>query len=439
MYRWRRVAPVPLLLAALTSSVAWPQLPADTLPQQSAPSPPLVVPGLSTQPTLPAETDSARPPGDPVLAATFRQAMQALEQGRYQEAIEALRWMLSRDPSLIRVRLELARAFFLAGDDDNAEYHFRLARTERLPAAAIVNIDRFLAAIEARRPIRFSFRFELAPDTNINSATNARQVTLFGLPFVLDEEARQTSGIGLSFGGTMRINQPVSDTVWFEATVALDYLDYSGSDFDDLLLSFQAGPTFRFDETRLGVAAIASRRIYGGDPYSRSYGMQVSVTEPITPRLAASGVLAYQELEYDQNDARDAGQGTLGLQLSYGLSSYSFARLQAGVSRTVADSDIYSSTAYQLGAGYYREFSAGFSLGLNASYNMVDYDSAAPLFGVDRREDRQIRLSVDLGLTRFTVFGFSPLLTYAYTDNDSNIPLYDYDRHQVLIGLRRVF
>ena len=43
-----------------------------------------------------------------------------------EQAIFAFRAMLIDQPGLVRVRLELARSYFLKGDDDRAKEHFEL-------------------------------------------------------------------------------------------------------------------------------------------------------------------------------------------------------------------------------------------------------------------------------------------------------------------------
>ena len=48
----------------------------------------------------------------------------ALARGDWQAAIGRFRAMLARDPNLPRVRLDLALAFFRAGQDTSAAYHF---------------------------------------------------------------------------------------------------------------------------------------------------------------------------------------------------------------------------------------------------------------------------------------------------------------------------
>ena len=52
--------------------------------------------------------------------------------------------MLVRRPGLVRVRLELGRAFFLKGEDSLARQNFEQVMASKPPAAVALNVNRFL-------------------------------------------------------------------------------------------------------------------------------------------------------------------------------------------------------------------------------------------------------------------------------------------------------
>lgn len=58
--------------------------------------------------------------------------------------------MLSGNPSLTRVRLELARALFATGDFAVARYHFEIALGQTLDEQVRENAYAFLRAIRGR-------------------------------------------------------------------------------------------------------------------------------------------------------------------------------------------------------------------------------------------------------------------------------------------------
>ena len=99
------------------------------------------------------------------------------------EAIGAFRTMLIDEPDLLRVRLELARAFYLKGEDDLARRHFELVLAADPPEAVVANVRGFLTNIQARRRWRFRMGAALAPDSNIGGTSEERIIYIFNLPF----------------------------------------------------------------------------------------------------------------------------------------------------------------------------------------------------------------------------------------------------------------
>ena len=118
------------------------------------------------------------------------------------EAIAAFHTMLVKRPGLIRVRLELARAFFIKDEDRLAKQHFEQVLAGKPPSGVALNVNRFLAEIRARK--RWSLRVgaAVAPDSNIGVGSDERiiYIDVAGqrLPFRRDQEELTSSGIGIS-------------------------------------------------------------------------------------------------------------------------------------------------------------------------------------------------------------------------------------------------
>ena len=127
------------------------------------------------------------------------------------EAIAAFRAMLVRRPELIRVRLELARAFFLKGEDRLARRHFEQVLAGKPPAAVALNVNRFLNAMRARK--RWSLRVgaALAPDTNIGAGSDERIIYIDGFPFRRNQEELTESGIGISVWTSGEYQYPLDE------------------------------------------------------------------------------------------------------------------------------------------------------------------------------------------------------------------------------------
>ena len=142
--------------------------------------------------------------------------------------------MLARNPDLPRVRLDLALAYYQAGEDGNADDHFRLALgTKDLPAIVRARAMAFLDRIRRRKSWSITGSLAVLPDSNINAATSARQVELFGLPASLSEDARQTSGVGASANISGGYERRISPDLRFRVGGGLRTRTYREDQFNE--------------------------------------------------------------------------------------------------------------------------------------------------------------------------------------------------------------
>jgi outer membrane protein len=257
-----KVATAALLLTSL-GSPAWAQA---TLPDIDA-SKRMILAGRPQDAKVILDNLASLHPDSPDVL--FLLADIAVSEQDYDRAIELYRRILVREPNLTRVRLELARTFFLVRDDETAEYHFRLAQgASDLPPEVAANIEKFLDAIRARKDWRIDLTVAAAPDTNINTGPDAEIVVIGGLPYRLSGTARRTSGLGLSSSLGGEYVAGLSDTIQMRAGGQIWRAEYSGDDFDDTIANGFAGPHFLFDQGEVSVLASGWRRWYAGEPYA---------------------------------------------------------------------------------------------------------------------------------------------------------------------------
>ena len=157
------------------------------------------------------------------VGALFRTGLAAVEASQVpgvsdekrdtllDKAIAAFRRILIFQPDLARPRLELARAFFLKGEDNLARQHFERVLASEQPEAVAKNVQRYLDAIRARRRWDAHFGFALAPDSNVNAASSEEIVFLYGLPFTVNDESKPSSGVGLILWGGAEYEHPLSE------------------------------------------------------------------------------------------------------------------------------------------------------------------------------------------------------------------------------------
>lgn len=361
-------------------------------------------------------------------------------QGKFAQAIPYYRKILVDHPDVVRVRLDLARALFETGEDDQAEYNFHLALAEGdLPDTVIDHIERYLAIIRSRKHFVWDINVGLAPDTNINTAAAANHVTIFGLPFTLSPQARQQSGVGLTvtLDGEYRVDL-TPDVRW--RTGALLYrLEYpNNSIFDDMQARVYGGPQWLFAQGDVSVLGVGAERWYGNEPYSVSAGGRLEGQYWLTKQLLWSSYLEGLSASYHMQTFLDGYYLDHGDFLSYYIDPTSFVRGQVGIGYQTAEAKAFENWYWRLGFAYQREFAWGITANVSPEVRWWYYQGVDPLFGV-RRRDRQYFVKLSVYKRDFTIFGFSPVLSYSYTTNESNDPLFKYNRNQFEIGLTRQF
>lgn len=362
----------------------------------------------------------------------------AAAQKDYDAAISYYRHILVNEPDAERVRLELARVFFLKGDYDNADRQFRFARAGNVEDAVKANIDRFLSAINRLREWTFNFSFALAPDTNENAATNLSLVSIYGLPFELTPDARRKSGVGAAgeIGGEW--SPPISDNLKARIGADIYRLDYSGSQFDDMTISSYAGPQWLFADGDISVLASGFQRWYGNRLYANGVGGKLAGDYGITSDLLIGASVGAQSIFYRGFSAQNGPLVSVQAQATYVLSPSSLFQLQSGFNRQQTEQTPYSYSGYWFGVGYSQDLPLGFSAGFQPTYYVTDYDAPLLAFGATRH-DHAMSLSFNLLNRRLDYNGLTPRFSYTYTNQQSSIPLYRYSRNQFQIGITSQF
>lgn len=371
----------------------------------------------------------------------FLRGTLAMQNGRYQEAAEYFAGILARDPALNRVRLELARARFMAGDDGEAERQFRAAIAAGVPPAVARNVAGFLGELRRRRHYDFDFGVGLAADSNVNVATTAQSVDLFGLPFQVDQSARKRSGYGLAFNASGNYQWDIGTDTRLKVGGALYDVEYKDSDFNDRHALLYAGPRFMFrDNSEFSVLATGAHRWYGGKNLTEAYGLRIEGEKPLGQRFLLNGAAGWQNQTYlrPQFSAYSGPVYQANTVLSYAQRG-GFLRATLGVVREHARIPGLRDWQYMVGAGIYRHtLPLRFSAYLSTQIALARYDASLAAFGVTRR-DEQVDVRLSLSNAKFTFGRFTPIISYVHTERFSNIPIFAYGRDRLEVGFNWTF
>ena len=358
------------------------------------------------------------------------------------EAIAAFRSILIRQPGLVRVRLELALAFFLKGEDQLARGHFDRALVARPPAALVGNINRFLNTMRERRRWRGYFGFSVAPDTNINAASDAQFIYIQGLPFRRGGQAGASSDIGIVGWGGGEYQFPLAERWRMRTGLDLNHREYKGNRFDQTYAGVYAGPRWLIDRnTEMSLLASVSQRWFGQYSFNYDYGARLEVEHRVFAGLRLSGRALWSDRTYQQQKFLEGPLMVFSLGATYVPFPIMSVNLLVGYQQQGAVSHRWSNAGYWTRVGTNVALPWGFTVGLSAEFRLTDYEGQWAPFVIDNssRQDQTRILQATLLNRALTVYGFSPQIAFSNQVRESNAQLFDFKRNLVEMRWVRQF
>ena len=376
---------------------------------------------------------------DPELSALSQQFTYALilkRQGKLKEAAGIMRAILAEKPNLSRVRQELAHTLSLMGEKKAAIYHFSIL-ADNAPSESLRSFyEDFIDRVNLDRPWTLGGYVAIAPSTNISNSTDEDLVHIGGIPLVPGEKAE--SGVGLNYGVNGTYTFELVDDLSLTFGGSVTGLAYKETAYNQTQFGGFSQLSWRTDPWIFSGGIAAERVLLGNEPYRTGYGPVFSVRRSFGAFGVTSANVSYQWLDYDEVDAFDGYQVGFSLNHRYALTAASSIRFGGGYNYVHAENDINSYDGYNLNAKYAREWSGGILTDIAVSGTLRDYVGDFPLM-TEPRLDRRIDIEVGATFRTLAMKGFAPRLEYAYSQNFSNVELYDYNKSTVSLFVTKQF
>ena len=383
--------------------------------------------------------EQAEPAGaEEALERRFLLGVVYMRLGMPKEATEQYEAILAVRPDLTRVRLELARAHYAAGQDDKAKHHFQLSLGDNLPSSVESAVEGFLNAIDARKRWSGYVSIAVLPETNVVRRTDRQTVNIGGATFRLNDDARQTSGIGTQVSTGAAYVPVVGTALRGHFALSMAAKLYEQSAWNDIAMVGKAGITRLFDGGSASSGVRAGRRWQGTAGFQYSVGPWASLVVRASDRMQLSAATNLDYLTHDESDELDGWHVSLSPVVRFVMDSRTLLEVGPRFEAVEAQADHRSSRLVGIGVGVLRAFGNGLSVSVSASLQRQRYRADDPLFSM-RREDEAGWLSARLLHRSFQIGGFAPYIGYSYEQRRSSITLHDYDNHGVVVGLTREF
>ncbi len=385
--------------------------------------------------------------GEPEFDLFF--GLAAIETGRAGQGVLALERYRLAFPQDQRAGLYLARGYLALGEPARARAELEAILADS-PTGDIADAARtLLDAARAREAAaaggaRFYVEAGAGTDSNVNGGTGTAVVTLpvFG-PVVLPDRVVRTGDnfTHLAAGGSAsRTLEP--GLAVFGGAELTSRNHFTDTAFDQSGLGGHLGVSLNRGGTLWRATASHHTLWLENDRYRSVTGLAGEWAMSLPPAQTVNAFLQYARFEYGAAGAglRDADFWGAGVGLRHGFAGA--MRPTVSVALTVGDErndrnrPDFSRTLAGLQGVLTVAPASRWSLSAAFLYQDSRYDAADPFLGVTRKDSYR---SLTLGAAYLVDRNLSVRGELAYTDNDSNIALFKYDRTQAMVKLRYEF
>lgn len=381
--------------------------------------------------------ESARA-GDPDF--DYLLGVAAIDAGKLTRGVFALERVLAVKPDHPQARAEIARAYFLMGENRAAKEEFEAVRASNPPAGVTATVNQFLDALQARETalngtgLNGYLEVGYGNDTNANAATTTGSFAIpafSGAVFSLNQAGQKTNAWFRTFGagisGRYRLapewallGSAVLSERWNESVDRFD----TGSTAADGGVSWRRG-----DHEVTGLLQTQESRV-DNNAFRRANGGTLQYRYNLTPDSQVTAYGQHSRLVYPGQRQRDAIREVVG---------GAYAKAFAGDLTPTVYVGAYGGQERETNAnfGYFGHRVNGVRVGgqvtlssrliafASASYEDRQYHNDDPLFVV-KRHDRQSDFRIGANWVMFRNWTLTPAA--AWTDNRSNVVINDYSR-----------
>ena len=365
----------------------------------------------------------------------------ALDSGESGEAIFSLQRLVARRPAFAGARMDLARAYFDIGDNELARIEFDRVLADNPPPKVEEAVRDYKRAIDARArsyksDIQYSVDLGFGYDSNSPAAT---EDDVF-LTFVLSpNNLEQSSAFANAAFGAM-YNRPLSPESQILLNARIDHRVNPSTHFVDAS-NVDLGVAWSWKQGDNGFS-IAANRIFSWldrDENKTDTGINATYTRQINKDWSLMAFARAGQIRFEETalEVQDVDQVTYGVSLSQSFSSALLSlTLTGGQDDAEQSLSPFSADNYgiSLSNSWFRP--GGKVYFVEASFNNVEYDDQ--FFGLDREDDL---LGVALGAPwpRFPMGDWSTTFRLSYSEKDSTVSLYEFDRLEAGLTLQKLF
>jgi hypothetical protein len=376
----------------------------------------------------------------------------ASDSGRAADAVAAFERVLAVQPGHLQARAELGRAYIALNEPEAARRELNTVQAQgSVPADVRRTLDRYVSALDTSLSgggTRVSGQLSLSGgyDSNVNNSTSDPRILIpafaaLGFATLAPSAVAQEDGFAQAAGRLSLVHGlSVNQRLVIDITGSYR-VNGTQSTFDQGLL----GATIGFahvtpDDGTFTLSGQAQAYFVGGDDYRNAFGALGQWT--VTRGDYDVGLYAqYLNLSFPGNTAQDANRYALGVTMGRAVSlpwqSYAFGSVYGG--QEITENAAFDNLSYTYAGarlGLEMKPAPRWTITTSVAAETNQYLSNEPLF-LKARDT--VRTDIDLTVRYLLQERLSLGLNLTYTNANSNIPLYDYNRVATMLTLSHDF
>lgn len=368
------------------------------------------------------------------------------------QSVRLYRQLSTNFPDNPYIRFQLAETLFYNQEYEAAKSQFEKLRAANQNEQDIAVFDRFLDVINSKEHWNFAFGASFLNDKNLaNSAKEGTQATLpNGATIVYNTPRQSGTGISSWFSADKQWNIQNGKYVKFNGSLANKYY-WDNKNYNDINVNLGLGLGYSDARFSFELVPNLQKRWYAGGSsgalagtslkqYTDTYGVDLSSGYWLNQKFKYNvyygyGYEVYRNQRY--SEIYNGAMHNVSQSLMYMPNTKQYWALSLDFNHKNAKDKTNAYNRYGSRLTWGQELPLGFSSSTTFGFAKRYYKEAS-FFG-DKQKNKEYSASVSLWHKAFHFAGFTPRVSYTYTKTDSNIPIYRYDKHQVLFNVGKSF
>jgi outer membrane protein len=377
----------------------------------------------------------------------------ALDSGKPDKATIAFERVLAVDPNFAGARVDMGRAYYQLGDYNRARVEFETVLKQNPPPAARKLIDNYLALIDkyetAKKTVSSGYiEGTWGHDSNINFATSNSSIqvpALGNLTFILDPTGVKTADSYMGFGLGGEISHRVNTNLGLFAGADIrNRVNNTQDKFDSLSADVRAGVAVGQTTNMLRFGVLAGKYDLDGKNNRDTSGANAEWRYLVNTANQVSAFGQYASYRFEPSiSVNNFDQSLFGgnwLRVVGDGKGLVFASLFTGNEKAPLRADGGKDfTGLRLGGQVQLNDRAEVFAGIGAQKSKYDVANASFSTPTDSviRDDSQYDANIGINWHYDKAWTVRPQISYIR--NNSNIVIYQFDRTDISVTLRRDF